>query len=83
MARFIKDHKESKGKAPGSLVLIGRQKMDKAEIDLMKFDDHNLFEKQNISIQDAISGIDENDVSWINIYGIHVYGVHEGNWGSF
>ena len=71
MARFIKDRKEAKGKAPGSLVLIGRQKMDKAEIDLMKYDDHNLVEKQNISIQDAISGIDKSNVSWINVYGIH------------
>ena len=71
MARFIKDLKESQGKAPGSLVLIGNQKMDKAEIDVMKYDAHDLIEKQNISIQDAIAGIDKSNVSWINVYGIH------------
>ena len=71
MARFIKDHKETKGKAPGSLILIGKQKMDRAEIDLMEFDAHNFAETQRISIKDAFLKIKKGKVTWINVYGIH------------
>ena len=71
MARFIKDQKEIKDKAPGSLVLIGRRKMERAEIDLMEYDANHFREHHDISLPDAISGIHEGKVTWINVYGIH------------
>lgn len=71
MARFIKDRIASKGQVPGSLILIGKQKMENPEIHLMEFDHENLDEKKLDSIEDAINCKDSDSVSWINIYGIH------------
>jgi len=45
MARFIKDRKASKGQIPGSLILIGSQKMDQPKIRLMEYNPENLVEK--------------------------------------
>ncbi|KPK86152.1 MAG: magnesium transporter [Bacteroides sp. SM23_62_1] len=71
MARFIKDRSKSKGTAPGSLILIGDQKMEKPIIRLMEYDAENLIEKEIESIEEIISCKNSSKVSWINIWGIH------------
>ena len=71
MARFIKDPKASKGQTPGSLILIGSQKMDQAVIRLIEYDTESLVDKELQSIEEAISCKDSPMVSWINISGIH------------
>lgn len=71
MARFLKDRSKTKGTAPGSLILIGKQKMDKTIIQLMKFDKDELTEKVVSSIQAAKTEFKPGAVNWINIYGIH------------
>jgi len=71
MARFIKDRKASKGQIPGSLILIGNQKMEHPVIKLMEYDLEKLVEKDMKSIEEAVPCKDTDPVSWINIYGIH------------
>mgnify|MGYP000011757665 CR=1 FL=1 len=71
MARFLKDRSKTRGTAPGSLILIGKQKMDKTIIQLMKFDKDELVEKGVNSIHDAKAEFKAGAVNWINIYGIH------------
>lgn len=71
MARFIKDRSAAKGQIPGSLILIGKQKMEHPEIRLMEYDTESLVEKDLKSIEEAVSCKDSDPVSWINIYGIH------------
>ncbi len=71
MARFIKDRIASKGQIPGSLILIGKQKMEHAVVKLMEYDTENLVEKEIDSIEDVASCKESDSVSWINIYGIH------------
>lgn len=71
MARFLKDRSKSRGTAPGSLVLIGKQKMDKPIIHLMQFDPETLVEEEIPSIDKAIERIKPGMINWINIYGIH------------
>jgi magnesium transporter len=71
MARFIKDRSASKGQRPGSLILIGNQKMEKPEIHLMDIESENLVERELKSIEEAIPCRDSSPVSWINIWGIH------------
>jgi magnesium transporter len=71
MARFIKDRKASEGQIPGSLILIGNQKMDKPVIRLMEYDRKHLEEKELASIEEAAGCKSSEGVSWINIYGIH------------
>lgn len=71
MARFLKDRTAAKGQRPGSLVLIGTQKMEHPIIQLMDFDTDNLTEKELGSIDEAVDYIQTDQMSWINIYGIH------------
>jgi magnesium transporter len=71
MARFIKDRSQAKDQAPGSLVLIGQQKMEKTQITIMDYSPDHLVEHKLDSINDCIEYLDKESVSWINIYGIH------------
>jgi len=50
MARFIKGRIETRGKAPGSLMLIGRQNMDHPIVKIMEYDPEKLVEKEIQSI---------------------------------
>lgn len=71
MARFLKDRSEVKGLTPGSLVLVGQQKMDKPIIRMMNFDSDNLLEKELGSFEEGLSYVNDKSVTWINIFGIH------------
>jgi len=71
MARFLKDRSKVKGTAPGSLILIGKQKMEKTIIQLMRFSKDELVEKEVDSIKAAKDEFKEGAINWINIYGIH------------
>jgi len=75
MARFIKDRNASKGQIPGSLILIGNQKMDKPIIRLIEYRKEKLEEKELSSIEEASEIKDPKAVSWLNIYGIHDLGI--------
>lgn len=75
MARFIKDRKASRGQSPGSLILIGSQKMDKPVIRTMKYTHEHLEEKE-LSSMDEINDIhDPDSVTWVNVDGIHEQGL--------
>ena len=71
MARFIKDRSNASGKAPGSLIFIGRKKMEKPVIRLMDYDSKHLEEKELQNIEECRPCLQTDSVSWINIYGIH------------
>lgn len=71
MARFIKDRLASKDKIPGSLILIGNQKMEQPLIRLMEYNSKELFEKELRSFEDVSSTKSPKVVSWLNIFGIH------------
>lgn len=71
MARFLEDREKAQGQAPGSLIFIGQQKMDKPEITLMDFSKKHLDENELSNIDDVIPFLSKNSVSWINISGLH------------
>jgi len=71
MARFIKDRSKSKGLAPGTLVFIGKQKMDKPELKLMDYDQDNLVEKSISNLKEIKQNINADGVTWLNINGLH------------
>jgi magnesium transporter len=71
MARFIKDRSSAAGKAPGSLVLIGRQKMEKPQIRIMDYSADHMNESELESIKDCEPFLKTDSVSWINVFGIH------------
>ena len=71
MARFLKDRSKAKGMVPGSLVLIGRQKMDKPIIQLIQFNKNDLLEETFETFSDVKKKFQPELVNWINIYGLH------------
>lgn len=71
MARFLKSRAKAKGAAPGSLIFMGKQKMESAKIRLFKYSENETFENEYESIDNALKDIDEQHVNWLNIDGIH------------
>lgn len=59
------------GAAPGSLILVGRQKMDKPVYQFMQYDSERMEEAECKTIEEAIEKIEKEKITWINIYGIH------------
>lgn len=71
MARFIKDRSRVKGKAPGSLILVGSRKMDIPQIRIMDYGPDHQEEFDIKSVSDCKPYLEKESVSWINIFGIH------------
>ncbi|WP_321348526.1 magnesium/cobalt transporter CorA [uncultured Draconibacterium sp.] len=71
MARFLKDRSKAKGMVPGSLVLIGRQKMDKPIFQIMRFNKDELLEETFETFAEIQQVYQPDRVNWINVYGLH------------
>lgn len=71
MARFIKMRLGARGTKPGSLIFIGDQKTEKVSVNVMQYDRTELEEKGELSIEEALSMIDDRHMTWINIFGLH------------
>lgn len=59
------------GLAPGTLVHTGEQKIDKARIRLIDYDEKTLTEKEFITIEECFPFKEAPTVTWINIDGLH------------
>lgn len=71
MARFIKNRSKASGLAPGSLVFIGKQKMEQTVLQLIQYSPEKLEEKELSSLTEISSEAISSGVTWLNIYGIH------------
>ena len=70
-AKFFKKASKKAGMSPGTLVHVGEQKIDKARITLMNYDQERLEEKVLKRIEESFACKDTPPVSWINIDGLH------------
>ncbi|MDH5397106.1 MAG: magnesium/cobalt transporter CorA [Cyclobacteriaceae bacterium] len=71
MARFLKSSESKLGKAPGSLIFVGQQKMEQAAIEVIDYNDAIL---EVISIENPAileQFLTPEKVSWVNVYGLH------------
>jgi len=59
------------GLPPGSLVHVGKQKIEKPVISLVDYDQEYFDTRTGISIEDATAFKETDTVSWINLSGIH------------
>jgi len=57
--------------SPGTLVHVGEQRLDKARISVMNYDQDRLEEKELKRIEDSFAYKDTPPVTWINIDGLH------------
>ena len=71
MARFYKKQDQRKGLGPGSLQFVGTKKEENVRIRLIDYDSENLHEDTLQDIARSASCLETNNVSWINIDGLH------------
>jgi magnesium transporter len=69
--KFFKKTSKKAGMSPGTLIHVGEQKIDKAKITLMNYDQDRLEEKVLKRIEESFACKDTPPVSWINIDGLH------------
>ena len=71
MARFLKNRQKAQGQAPGSLIFIGKQKMEKTRIRVIQYNKENIIEEEPENIDNVKSYIKKGYITWINIDGLH------------
>lgn len=71
MARFLKSREKAKGAAPGSLIFIGNQKMESTKIRLFKYSEEDASEEEFDTIENAVNAMDNKQINWLNIDGLH------------
>lgn len=71
MARFLKKQEAARGQSPGSLIFIGKKKMESVQMRVMDYDAVNLTEQDLLDISDGSRYKTSDSVSWININGLH------------
>lgn len=71
MARFLKNKSASLGKAPGSAVFIGTQKTEQITMRIFEYSSDMLDESVPESLDDLLPTLENENVSWININGLH------------
>lgn len=71
MARFLINRLKTKGQAPGSLIFLGEQKMEKIRMSLFRYNEETLEEKDIAVIGPVLASMDDQAVHWINIDGVH------------
>jgi magnesium transporter len=65
------------GLPPGSLVHIGKRKVDKTRITIMDYDEGQFQEKEAKTIEECFPFKDTPTVTWVNIDGVHDVGTVE------
>ena len=71
MARFLKKREQSQGKAPGSLIFMGQQKMEKPRLRIIQYNEEKISEFEISSIEEFSNILSSNYVTWLNIDGLH------------
>jgi len=71
MARFLKNMQANKGQAPGSVVFIGKKKVENIRIRLIDFDQSILNEDELRDIAEGVKYTETDTVTWINVDGLH------------
>ena len=71
MARFLKNTDARKGLHPGSLVFIGKKKVEDCLISVLRYDAEHCEEQVLDSLGETVPYIRDQGVAWINLDGLH------------
>ena len=71
MARFLKDKRKSQGAAPGSLIFIGKQKMEQSRIRITQYNTEYIKEGSVKSLEKIEEYLSNEHIAWISIHGLH------------
>lgn len=70
MARQIRRKSKNIGLSPGSLVYIGKKRIEKTTIEVIDFKDNFFEEKELPAVEDCSSYISSDTISWIKVTGL-------------
>lgn len=59
------------GAAPGSLIHVGEQKVDRASLAIMDYGPDGMDEEPSLSWEDCRAVIGQRSVAWVNLTGLH------------
>jgi magnesium transporter len=71
MKRFLKKQSDKAGLPPGTLIHIGEQKLDKAQIRVFDYDQAHVEEIHVTDIEECFPFKEKPTITWINIDGLH------------
>ncbi len=71
MARFIRKKDEVRGQGPGSLIFIGKRKVERTSIHVIDYDAEQIGEFDLTGIDQLRDLATTPTCSWINVYGLH------------
>lgn len=71
VTRLIKKHSTKAGLPPGSLVLVGEQRVERPSISVIDYNEESLQERDDVSVEDCAGYPDSRSVSWVNFTGFH------------
>lgn len=72
-SKMVSDTSRSKktGLPPGTLIHVGRQKADKAEIGLIEYDNDRFTKIDDVNVSETKQALNSESVCWINVDGLH------------
>lgn len=71
MDNLIESHSKKAGLPPGSLVYVGRQKVEKTTITILDYDETQFLEKDDVNVEECFPFRDKNTTTWIHVKGLH------------
>lgn len=71
MAERLSRLSKKTGLKPGSVVYVGKERVEKANIDIIDYTESEFQEKRAASVEDCFLFKDSPTVTWINVVGIH------------
>jgi magnesium transporter len=71
MAKYVKPESKKIGTAPGSLIFVGRQKIDQARIDVISYSADSFELDEKVSVSQLRGYLNEDKTVWINVTGLH------------
>lgn len=83
MARFLKNRKDTKGASPGSLIFIGKQKIEHPELKMIQYNSEGVKETLLKSFDKAEECINNEYISWFSLHGLHDTTLIEGMGKAF
>ncbi|MCP8318527.1 MAG: magnesium/cobalt transporter CorA [Candidatus Methylarchaceae archaeon HK01B] len=69
--KIFKKRSKKTGLPPGTLILIGEKKIEKARITIIDYNEAQFQEKEAKKVEECFPYKDQPNVTWINIDGIH------------
>ncbi len=69
--KLRKNRMQKKGLPPGSLVYIGDEQTEEVTVSAIEFDQHDITEHPDISMDQLQSVIDSDKIAWVNVNGVH------------